>query len=278
MKHREGFFKGVGGSEIYYQGWLPEKEMKAVLLIVHGLAEHSGRYANVIDHFLPLGYAAYGLDQIGHGKSEGKRAHVERFKVFTDTLKVYFDMVREWHPDVPIFLVGHSMGALIGAAYLLDHQYELTGAILSGATVKVPEGISPVIIFMGKVLSLLAPKMGLIQLEADGVSRDAKVVNAYINDPLVYIGKYTARLGAELLKAMKRVATQASTINLPLLILQGSEDKLVDPVGAQMLYDTVGSEDKTLKLYNGLYHEVYNEPEREQVLKDVEVWLEGQLK
>ena len=277
MKHNEGFIKGVRGADIYYQGWLPEEEVKAILLIVHGLAEHCGRYANVVNHFLPKGYAVYGLDHVGHGKSEGTRVHVERFEDFTDTLKVYFDMVRDWNPDVPIFLVGHSMGALIGAAYLLDHQDELAGAILSGASVKVPEGISPTIILIGKLFSVLAPKMGLIQLEAEGVSRDPEVVEAYINDPLVYIGKYTARLAAELLKAMERVSEQAGTIHLPLLLLQGSADKLVDPAGAQMLYDSVASDDKTLKLYDGLYHEVYNEPERGQVLQDVEVWLERHL-
>lgn len=277
MKHKESFFEGVRGREIYYQGWLPEDAPKAILLIVHGLAEHCGRYANVVNHFVPLGYAAYGLDHVGHGKSEGTRVHVERFEEFTDTLKIYFDMVCEWHPDAPIFLVGHSMGDLIGAAYLLDHQDELAGAVLSGASVKVPEDISPAIIFVGKVLSVLSPKMGLIQLEADGVSQDPAVVEAYINDPLVYIGKYTARLAAELLKAMERVSAQAGTIHLPLLLLQGSADKLVDPSGAQMLYDNVGSDDKVLELYQGFYHEVFNEPGREQVLRDVEVWLEGRL-
>ncbi|MEA2008211.1 MAG: alpha/beta hydrolase [Chloroflexota bacterium] len=277
MKHEESFLKSVRGTKIYSQGWLPECEVKAVLLVVHGLAEHSGRYANLVNHFVPLGYAVYGLDHIGHGKSEGLRVHVEQFEDFTDTLKIYYDMIRVWHPDAPIILVGHSMGALIGAFYLLDHQDEFAGAVLSGASVKIPEDVSQAIIFVGKVLSILAPKMGLIQLEAEYVSRDPEVVAAYVNDPLVTIGKYTARLAAELLKAIERVAAQAGTIRLPLLLLQGSEDKLADPTGAQMLYDTVSSEVKTLKLYDGLYHEVYNEPEREQVFQDMEEWLERQL-
>ncbi|HOT92166.1 MAG TPA: lysophospholipase [Anaerolineae bacterium] len=277
MEHREGFFRGVRDAQIYYQAWLPETECKAVLLIVHGLAEHSGRYMNVVNHFVPLGYAVYGLDHIGHGKSEGTRVYVKRFADYTDTLKIYFDMVRGWHPDKPIFLVGHSMGGLIGAAYLLEHQNELAGAVLSGPLIKAAGEISPTIIFMGKLLSALTPKAGLLGLNAEGVCRDPAVVQAYVNDPLVYTGKTTARLAAELIAATQRVADEAPKITLPLLIVQGSEDKLVDPVGAEVLYDKVSSPDKTLKIYEGFYHEVFNEPERAQVLKDVEAWLEKHL-
>jgi acylglycerol lipase len=277
MKHQEGTFKGIRDASIYYQCWLPEGEPKAVLLVVHGLAEHSGRYVNVVNHFVPLGYAVYGVDHVGHGKSSGTRVYVERFEDFTDTLKIYLDMVRHWQPDKPIFLVGHSLGGLIGAAYLLDHQAELKGAVLSGPAVKVPDTISPTTIFVGKVLSALMPKLGLIGLEAEGVSRDPAVVQAYVSDPLVWHGKITARLSAELVKAMQRVTAEATKITLPILIVQGSADKLVDPKGAQMLYDTVSSVDKAIKIYDGLYHEVYNEPEHDQVLGDVKAWLEAHL-
>ena len=277
MEHKDGFFKGVRESNIYYQAWLPETECKAVLLVVHGLAEHCGRYMNVVNHFVPLGYAVYGLDHVGHGKSEGTRVYVERFEDYTDTLKIYFDMVRQEQPDKPIFLVGHSMGGLISAAYLLEHQNELTGAVLSGASVKMSGDISPVVVFMGKLLSTLAPKAGLMALEAEGVSRDPAVVEAYVNDPLVYTGKMTTRLAAELIKAVQRVNNEAAKITLPILIVQGSEDKLVDPAGAKLLYDTVSSVDKTLKVYEGFYHEVFNEPEHEQVLDDVETWLEQRV-
>ena len=277
MEHKDGFFKGVRESKIYYQAWLPETECKAVLLVVHGLAEHCGRYMNVVNHFVPLGYAVYGLDHVGHGKSEGTRVYVERFEDYTDTLKIYFDMVRTEQPDKPIFLVGHSMGGLISAVYLLEHQNELAGVVLSGASVKMSGDISPVVVFIGKLLSTLAPKAGLMALEAEGVSRDPAVVEAYVNDPLVYTGKMTARLAAELIKAVQRVNDEAAKITLPILIVQGSEDKLVDPTGAKLLYDTVSSVDKTLKVYEGFYHEVFNEPEHEQVLDDVETWLEQRV-
>lgn len=278
MKHQEGHFKGIRDLRIYYQCWLPEMEPKAVLLIVHGLAEHSGRYMNVVNHFVPLGYTVYGIDHIGHGKSDGSRVYVRRFEDFTDTLKTFFDMISDWQPEKPIFLVGHSMGGLISAVYLLDHQDELSGAVLSGPSVKVPDNISSATILAGKLFSILMPKLGLLALEAEGVSRDPAVVQAYLNDPLVYTGKTTARLAAELLKAMKRVAVDASRITLPILIVQGGADRLVDPDGAQMLHDTVGSVDKTLKIYDGLYHEVFNEPEHLKVLGDVEAWLESRHK
>lgn len=277
MRHQEGTFKGIRNTSIYYQCWLPEGESRAVLLIVHGLAEHSGRYMNVVNHFVPLGYAVYGVDHVGHGRSSGTRVYVERFEDYTETLKIYFDMVRRWQPDKPIFLVGHSMGGLIGADYLLSHQAELTGAVLSGPAVKVHDTVSPAAIFVGKVISVLMPKLGLIGLEAKGVSRDPAVVQAYVTDPLVCRGKVTARLSAELVKAIQRVTAEATKITLPILIVQGGADKLVDPKGAQMLYDAVSSADKTIKIYDGLYHEVFNEPEHDQVLGDVKAWLETHL-
>lgn len=277
MEYRDGFFKGVRGIQTYYQCWIPEGDLKAALIVVHGLAEHSGRYMNLVNHFVPLGYAVHALDHIGHGKSEGTRVYVDRFEDFTETLKRFVDQVRTWQPDPPLFLVGHSMGGLIGAAYLLEHQADLSGAVLSGPSVKVPDTISSATIFMGKLFSALLPKVGLLALEAEGVSRDPAVVEAYVNDPLVYTGKTTARLAAELLKAMQRVSAEAANITLPVLILQGGADRLVDPSGAQMLYNAISSTDKTLKVYDTLYHEVFNEPEHDQVLADVEDWIKRRI-
>ena len=277
MKHQDGYLKGVRDTNIYYQYWLPEGDPKAILLIAHGLAEHSGRYMNVVNHLVPSGYAVYGIDHIGHGKSDGKRVYVERFQDYTETLKNYFDMIQEWQPNKSIFLIGHSMGGLISASYLLNHQDELSGAVLSGPSIKVPDNISKAVIFVGKILSIIIPGAGLVQLDSDGVSRDSSVVEAYVNDPLVYTGKATARLGAELIKTMQNVTRQAAKINLPIMIAQGSDDKLVDPGGAQLLYDLIGSKDKTIKIYNGLYHEIFNEPEHEQVLSDVTTWIDSHL-
>ena len=278
MKHQEGFFKALRDANIYFQSWLPESEPKAVLLIVHGLAEHSGRYMNVVNHFVPLNYAVYGIDHLGHGKSDGTRVYVKRFDDYTNTLRVYVDMIQRWRPEKPIFLVGHSMGGLISAVYLLDHQAELAGAVLSGAAVKIPSNITPTILLLGKMISALIPRFGLLGLDANGVSRDPDVVRAYVSDPLVHTGKTTARLAAEMLKTMQYVSDQAKKITLPIMIVQGSADRLVDPAGAQMLYDTVSSADKEIRIYNGFYHEVFNEPEHDKVLRDVEEWLEAHLR
>jgi alpha-beta hydrolase superfamily lysophospholipase len=169
------------------------------------------------------------------------------------------------------------MGGLITSYYLLDHQDKFKGAVISAPAIEIGESVSPATITMGKILSKILPKMGLLALDATAISRDPKVVEVYVNDPLVFHGKTPARLAAEMLSAMMRVGEEVGTISLPFIVLQGAEDKLVAPSGAQMLYDKAGSSNKTLKIYDGLYHEVFNEPERELVLTDVETWLEAQL-
>ena len=277
MNHEDGFFTGVRGARIYYQYWLPDSKPRAVILISHGLAEHSGRYMNVVSRFVPLGYAVYSLDHLGHGRSDGRRVYVRQFANYTDVLGNYLAMIGKWQPGRRIFLLGHSMGALVAASLLLDYQSAFTGAILSGPSVVVPKNVSRSTIAIARLLSTLAPTIGLMGLDATGVSRDPAVVRAYIDDPLVYAGKTTARLAYELVKTMQRVTAKASRMTLPIMILQGGADRLVDPDGARMLYDTIGSSDKTLKIYDNLYHEVYNEPERDQVLGDVEAWLEEHL-
>ncbi|GAB4493685.1 MAG: alpha/beta hydrolase [Anaerolineales bacterium] len=277
MIHTEGRFKTKNGANIYYQHWQPQSDPKAILLIVHGIGEHSGRYLNVVNYFVPRGFAVYGLDHIGHGKSDGTRMFVERFSDFTEPLKAYFDMIQRWQPGKPVFIVGHSMGGLIGSVYLLEHQDELKGAVLSAPAVKVADNISPVTIVMGKALSAILPQTGLLALDASTISRDPSVVSAYVNDPLVYTGKVTARLAAEMLSAMQRITAEAASIHLPILLLQGSADRLVNPDGAKMLYEKASTPNKTLKVYEGLYHEVFNEPEREQVFKDMEAWLNAQM-
>lgn len=273
MQHIEDNFKGVRNLQIYYQAWLPAGAVKAVLLVIHGIGEHSGRYSNVADYFVPLGYAVYALDHIGHGKSAGRREFVDRFTDFTDTLAIYLKFVAGWQEGKPIFILGHSMGGTIALTYLLDHQRDFTGALISAPAVMVGQTITPVTITLGKILARLAPRLGLISLDANALSRDLHVVEAYLNDPLVFHGKTPARLGAELLSAMQRITAGAGRLTLPLLVLQGAADTLVDPAGAQMLYEKAGSSDKTIRIYDGLYHEVFNEPEREHVLKDVEEWL-----
>ncbi|MEX1300352.1 MAG: lysophospholipase [Desulfotignum sp.] len=273
MKHIDGRFKGVRNDNIYYQAWLPEGNVKAILFLVHGLGEYCGRFVNLVNHYVPLGYAVYGLDHLGHGKSGGEREVIERFTDFIDPLRLYYQMVKGWQPGKPVFIFGHSMGGLITCCYLLDHQEDFQGAIISAPAIKVSDNISPMTIIMGKILSRIAPKAGVVSLDPNCISRDSEVVRTYVNDPLVFHGKTPARLAGEMLNAMMRVRAELDKITLPFIVVQGSEDKLVDPMGAKMLYDKAGSKDKTLKVYKGLYHEIHNEPERSTMFKDVAAWL-----
>jgi acylglycerol lipase len=275
VNYQEGYFQGIRNTQIYYQAWLPDSEPKAALLIVHGLAEHSGRYTNVVEHLVPLGYAVYALDLIGHGRSEGERAHVDSFTDYTATVATYLGMVYGWQSEAPVFLLGHSVGALVAACCFLDDASGLAGAVLSGVSVQMPDNVTPVTILLAKALSALAPRTPIQAIEAQSISRDPAVVQAYVGDPLVYTGRICARTGVEMLKAQQRVMTEASRVKLPVLMVHGSEDRLCPLAGARPFYEAIASTDKTLKVYDGLYHEVYNEPEREQVLSDVAAWLEA---
>ena len=278
MPHIEGSFKGQKNLTLYYQGWLPEQTPKSVLLVVHGLAEHSGRYKNVVEYFVPKGYAVYGYDQRGHGKSEGARCYVDRFSDFIADLHTFVTMVRGFHPGTKLFLVGHSMGGTIATAYATQYQNELTGLVLSGAALKAGDSITPLAKLMAQVLSRLLPRMGISTLDATAISRDKAVVDAYVNDPLVYRGKVCARLGSELLTMMdKYLPARMSELKLPLLIMHGKADRLTNQEGSTLLYNAASSQDKTLKFYEGFYHEIYNEPERGPVFSDVEAWLTRHL-
>lgn len=277
MKHLEGSFKGQKDLKLYCQSWQSSQDPKAILLVVHGFAEHSGRYMNIVNHFVPKGYMVYGLDHRGHGRSEGLRGYVEQFSYYLDDLKTFFDIIRSEHGDAKIFIVGHSMGGTIATAYAVEHQDEFDGLILSGAGLKMGNGSLRLLFPLVRILSLFLPKMGITIIDASTISQDEAVVEAYINDPLVYWGKIRARLGSELATVMQKLPHQMLKIALPILIMHGTADRLVDPEGSKVLYEKVGSEDKTLKLYDGFYHEIFNEPGREQVFEDMERWLVARL-
>lgn len=279
MKHTEGRFTGRKGLSLYYQCWLPATDPKAILLVVHGWAEHSGRYTNLVNYFVPEGYAICAFDLRGHGKSEGRRGYVERFSDYLDDLKTFFDIVKSEHGDTKIFLVGHSMGAIIATAYTVtvSHQQELAGLIVSGVGVKPGSSLSSALIPLARILSLLLPRLGIMVLDASAISQDKAVVDAYVNDPLVYRGKITCRFGAEMLATLRKLPSEMPESNLPILIMHGTADRLCDPEGSRILYERANSRDKTLKLYEGFYHEIFNEPGHKQVLADMEAWLAARI-
>ena len=273
MQHTEGKFTGRNNYNLYRQAWLPDGIPVAVLIVVHGIAEHSGRYSNLVNYFVPKGYAVYSFDLRGHGKSDGIRSYIEHFSYYLDDLKIFYDKVREENKNAKVFLVGHSMGSTIALAYAVEHQSELNGLIVSGTTLKAGASVSKASILMAKILSVLVPKMGVASLDANLISRDKAVVDAYVHDPLVYTGKLRARWGAELLKTMIKLQSQLSELSLPVLIMQGTVDRISDPSSSKMLFDGVSSKDKTLKLYEGCYHEIFNDPQRQEVFSDMEAWF-----
>lgn len=271
-EHTEGRFTGAARGTIYWQGWAPEGDVKGVLVLSHGYAEHGGRYAHVAERLAADGFATYAPDHRGHGRSEGPRANVNRMAEVVTDLDAMIDVATGEHPGVPLFLYGHSMGGLIALRYAIAHQSKLSGLLLSGPAVVTSVG-SKFERSAAKLLSRITPNLRPTPLDSSLICRDPEVVRKYDTDPLVYRGKIPVRTGAESLITADAVITDLAKLRLPLLIVQGTEDKLVSPTGAQLVAGSASSEDITLKLYEGLYHEVHNEPEHEAVLDDIAAWL-----
>jgi len=261
MQHTEGTFAGLKDYSIYYQRWLPDTTPTAVLLIAHGFGEHSGRYQNVVDHFLPLGYGVYALDHRGHGKSDGERVMVDHYSDYLTDLKTFFDLVRSENSDQKIYLVGHSMGAAISTAYAAKYQGELAGLVLSGG---------------GITTERTPPRPAGLALH-ETLSRDPAVVEAYVNDPLVFHGTPPAGRDSAMAQMREDLPALATTIRLPILIMAGYASPLGDGPRSETLFEAVASPDKTLKLYPSLMHEIFNEPEHREILGDLETWLDQRV-
>jgi alpha-beta hydrolase superfamily lysophospholipase len=279
MEHTEDFFEGVNGFSIYYQAWLPENP-KAVVQIVHGFAEHSGRYMNVVNELLPLNYAIYADDHRGHGRSEGKTNYVDSFDDFIEDEKILHDIIRYSHPNLPIFMIGHSMGSLIAVCFTKKYEKLLKGLILTGTGTRPQRNVSKFLKLGAKIASKIVPKLSINpKLEGAMLSHDPEVVKAYQDDPLVHADKITTRLGYELIKTFENAVSFFGSFKLPLLVQVGSEDALIGGTEEE-LKNAVKMEDNTIKVYQGLYHEVYNEIEEERiiVLKDLRDWLENHIK
>ena len=282
MKHTDTYLdvthsKARGSSRLYQQTWEPDEQTRAVVLLVHGLGEHSGRYAHVAEHLTSRGFAVCTFDHYGHGKSDGHAGFVERFSVYLDGVNALGSKIQAEYPSLPLFLVGHSMGGLIAAACLLANQDAFRACVLSGPALKTDQAPPALLLALNRLLSAVVPTLPMIQLDASGVSRDPAVVEAYVNDPLVFHGKLTARLIAELSKTMDNTLSRAAEIRIPVIFMHGEEDQLTSPSGSQEMFANVSSADKTLRLYPGLYHEIFNEPEQEAVLADMSTWLEEHL-
>lgn len=276
MAHYTGKFRGAGDLELFYQCWETDVPNKANLLIIHGFGEHSGRYMNLVDHLVPRGYTVWGFDHRGHGRSPGQRGHINSWQEFREDVRSFVQMVREKEQRTPIFIFGHSLGGLIALEFALHYPEGLKGVIASSPAL-AQVGVSPLLLALSKILSALCPRISInIKLNADFISRDKEVVRAYREDPLVH-SLATPRLGPEMDKAKSWTMEHAQEWKLPLLILQGTADSLVSPEGSRIFFERVPIKDKKLIEYEGGYHESHNDLHSEQVMKDLEAWLEAHL-
>jgi len=269
----EGMFEASDGFQLFERWWVPEGETKAVVVIVHGFAEHSGRYSHVAKRLNENGYAVYTFDLRLHGRSGGAKAFVKSFDDYLADLDVFIARVREREPQKPLFILGHSMGGTITTLYTITRKPDITGLMLSGAALKMGDDISPILISLSGIIGSILPKLPTVKLDSSAISRDAEVIKSYDADPLNYRGGTPARTGAEIVRATRTIQERMEEIDVPLLIMHGTADRLANIEGSKELNERARSADKTLKLYEGLYHEILNEPEKDEVMNDMVEWM-----
>ena len=277
MNQQEGTFSGRNSHRIYWQAWLPER-VRAAVVVVHGVGEHSGRYAHVAKLLVDAGCAVYALDHHGHGQSEGRRALIDSFDNAVADIDTLVERAHKEQPGKPLYLLGHSMGGALALAYALQHGAKLAGLMLSAAAVAL-DGLPPLAGPITKLLAAIAPGMGVIAVDPSLVSRDQEIVAAYAADPLNCHGKLPARTVAEIVRFSAWLPPQLPKLTLPMLVMHGGQDKLAGVAGSKMVHAKAASTDKTLKIYETLYHEIFNElpADRARVLADLAAWLSPRL-
>lgn len=273
----ERSFDGVNGVRIVYDVWTPDTEPRGVVVLSHGLGEHARRYDHVAQRFGDAGLVTYALDHRGHGRSGGKRVMVRHMAEYTGDFGSLVNTATAENPGLTRIMLGHSMGGGIVFAYGVDHPDDYDLMVLSGPAVAAQTGVNPIKILLGKALGSLLPNLPIEDLDDTAVTRDPEMLAAYRNDPLVHHGKIPAGIGKALLLVGDTMPQRARALTAPLLVVHGAEDRLVPASGSERLVECVGSTDVHLKVYPELYHEVFNEPERQRVLDDVTTWIEARL-
>lgn len=277
MIHHDYALTATDGTSLFCQSWRPEGSPRAVVLLCHGVADHGGRYPHVVSALVARGYTVCAHDYRGHGRSGGRRLDVEAFDDYVADLAVHRHGVAAALPGIPLFLFGHSMGSIVALAFVLAHPGAVQGLISSGTALLAGEGFPPALLALNRLLGRVLPRLRLVSLPTEGISRDAAWVRRTRADPLIHHGAGTVRLGNAILAAQRRVRARLGEIDLPLLAVHGAADALVDPAGARMLVEGASSADKTLCLYAGAFHEVHNDlpPAREAMLGDLVAWLDA---
>ncbi|WP_179470313.1 alpha/beta hydrolase [Mycolicibacterium vinylchloridicum] len=273
----ERTFDGVGGVRIVYDVWTPDTAPRGVVVLSHGLGEHARRYDHVAERFGQAGLVTYALDHRGHGRSGGKRVRVRSIDEYAGDFDTLVKIATAEHPGLKRIVLGHSMGGGIVFAWGVQHAGDFDLMVLSGPAVAAQTGVSRGKLLLGKAVGSLLPDLPVEELDSTAISRDPEVVAAYNADPLVHHGKIPAGIAKALVSVGETMPQRARQLTAPLLVVHGADDALVPAGGSELLVDCVGSPDVHLKVYPGLFHEVFNEPERDRVLDDVTAWIEARL-
>ena len=281
MKTFEVTWDGKDDTQFFMQGWEPTYDApKAVLALIHGLGEHVGRYAHVANALTGSGYALIGFDLRGHGRSGGGRGHFPSLDAVMQDIRQLFQQITRRHPETPQFLYGHSLGGLLSLAYALQFSSGLKGVIATSPGLRSPLENQKAKLAMVKLLGPLAPSLTMASgLNANSISRDPEVVKKYDNDPLVH-DKSSLGLGIAALTAIELCFSRAREFSFPLLIMHGTDDKLTYPSGSEDFAKMAreGGAEVTLKLWQGLHHEIHNEPEQTEVFRTMIDWLDEHVK
>lgn len=268
---KEETFKGVDGYNIFLRSWRPAGVPRAVVAISHGFNSHSGQYFWVAGQLVAQGYAVYALDHRGRGKSDGERYFVNSFADYVADLHTMIGIAKQREPGLPVFLLGHSAGGVIACGYTLEHGAGLKGLICESFAFQVPAPDFALAALKG--LSHLAPHAHVLKLNNAHFSRDPAAVQAMNDDPLIENETQPTLTVAEMARADDRLKKSFGQITLPVFILHGTEDKATKPSGSQEFYDHAGSADKTLKLYEGHYHDLLADVGKETVMADINAWI-----
>jgi len=268
-------FEGMGGLKISVRSWRPQGSPRAALVICHGVNSHGGQYRWPAEQFANSGLVVYALDLRGRGKSEGERFYVERVDEYASDVAGTVQIAKSRNPGLPVFLLGHSAGGVTSAIYVLDNAAELAGFICESFAFQVPApGFALAAI---KGLSHIAPRLPVLRLKNEDFSRDPQAVAALNDDPLTLDEVQPAMTVAALVRADERLRESFPQIKLPLLIMHGTADRATVCQGSEFFYETAGSADKTLKLYEGHYHDLLNDLGKEQVVADIMSWIDKRL-
>ena len=278
VAHATAEIPGEGGIVLSGQSWRPAAgPVRALVVIVHGLKDHSSRYADLATALVGRQCAVYGFDLRGHGNSGGGRVRIERFEEYLLELDRVLGHARATEPGLPVFLFGHSMGGAIATLHTLTRPTQPQGLVLSAPALVAGSEVSGFLIGTTRFLGAVMPWLPVLDLDDEAFSRDPAVVADLRGDPLVHHDKAAARTAARLLNALERIQERMATLKAPVLLLHATDDKLTNPEGSKLLHSRAASTDKTLKIYPGLYHDLLHEPEKAMVLGDIVGWVAARL-